>query len=177
MTREEFESILEEAFLEGYNDAMEEIFEEDSSFDLEEEMDSYNESNAATKAKNRETAKRVLEKHYQKAWDKEGNDERYVMNRQLPNGKYPNNPHIVPFKNGKIKDVQSMRYWRTSRTDDPYRDDTNRYMKLNENIKKRKMNKDDIEDYKDEIKSAARRIKNRNNYGDGALYNKKRLPK
>ena len=30
MTREEFESILEEAFLEGYNDAMEEIFEESS---------------------------------------------------------------------------------------------------------------------------------------------------
>ena len=27
MTREEFESILEEAFLEGYNDAMNEIFE------------------------------------------------------------------------------------------------------------------------------------------------------
>ena len=44
MTREEFESILEEAFIEGYNDAMEEIFEEESSFDLEEEMDSYNES-------------------------------------------------------------------------------------------------------------------------------------
>ena len=90
MTREEFESILEEAFLEGYNDAIEEIFDEsegltykvkdkgysvarlnkqkkeqlkdylkkhtvslkdlekaaneDTSFDLEDEMDSYTES-------------------------------------------------------------------------------------------------------------------------------------
>ena len=44
MTREEFESILEEAFLAGYNDAIDEIFEEDNTFDLEDEMDSYNET-------------------------------------------------------------------------------------------------------------------------------------
>ena len=37
MTREEFESILEEAFMAGYNDAIDEIFEEDNTFDLEDE--------------------------------------------------------------------------------------------------------------------------------------------
>ena len=44
MTREEFESLLEEAFMAGYNAVLEEVFEEDSSFDLEKEMDNYNEA-------------------------------------------------------------------------------------------------------------------------------------
>ena len=48
MTKKEFESLLEEAFLEGYNDAMEEIFSEDASFDLEDEMDNYNENMSDT---------------------------------------------------------------------------------------------------------------------------------
>ena len=43
MTKKEFESLLEEAFIKGYNDAMDEIFNEDTSFDLEDEMDNYNE--------------------------------------------------------------------------------------------------------------------------------------
>ena len=43
MTKKEFESLLEEAFIKGYNDAIDEIFEEDASFDLEDEMDNYNE--------------------------------------------------------------------------------------------------------------------------------------
>ena len=41
MTREEFESILEEAFLCGYEDAIDEIFEEDNTFDLEDEYNNY----------------------------------------------------------------------------------------------------------------------------------------
>ena len=69
MTREEFESILEEAFLAGYNDAIDEIFEEDSSFDLEDEMDSYLESNKETKARNREIGKRAFEKRLQNSSD------------------------------------------------------------------------------------------------------------
>ena len=44
MTRDEFEALLEEAFIEGYNNAIDEVFDEDSDFDLEEEMDNYNES-------------------------------------------------------------------------------------------------------------------------------------
>ena len=44
MTRDEFEALLEEAFLAGYNDAIDEIFEEDNTFDLEDEYDYYNES-------------------------------------------------------------------------------------------------------------------------------------
>ena len=44
MTREEFESILEEAFMAGYNDAIDEVFKEDNTFDLEDEMDSYDEA-------------------------------------------------------------------------------------------------------------------------------------
>ena len=53
MIREEFEALLEEAFIEGYNDAIDEIFEEDNTFDLENEMDSYLESNKETKARNK----------------------------------------------------------------------------------------------------------------------------
>ena len=52
MTREEFESLLEEAFIEGYNSVIEEIEEEvydESKFDLEEEMDAYSEANDDTK--------------------------------------------------------------------------------------------------------------------------------
>ena len=41
MTRDEFEALLEEAFMAGYEDAIDEIFEEDNTFDLEDEMDSY----------------------------------------------------------------------------------------------------------------------------------------
>ena len=44
MTREEFESILEEAFMAGYEDAMNEVFDEESTFDLESEMNAYTES-------------------------------------------------------------------------------------------------------------------------------------
>ena len=43
MTREEFESILEEAFMAGYEDAIGEIFDEDYDFDLEDDADSYTE--------------------------------------------------------------------------------------------------------------------------------------
>ena len=49
MTREEFESLLEEAFMAGYEDAIDEIFEEDNTFDLEDEMDSYLEARDDTK--------------------------------------------------------------------------------------------------------------------------------
>ena len=41
MTHDEFEALLEEAFLAGYNDAIDEIFEEDNTFDLEDEYDYY----------------------------------------------------------------------------------------------------------------------------------------
>ena len=44
MTRDEFEYLLEEAFMAGYEDAIDEIFEEDNTFDLEDEYDYYNES-------------------------------------------------------------------------------------------------------------------------------------
>ena len=40
MTKDEFEALLEEAFEMGYNDAL----EEDSSYDLEAEMDAYDEA-------------------------------------------------------------------------------------------------------------------------------------
>ena len=42
MTRDEFDALLEEAFIEGYNNAMDEIFDEDY-IDIEDDMDSYNE--------------------------------------------------------------------------------------------------------------------------------------
>ena len=64
MTREEFEALLEEAFIEGYNDAIDEIFEEDNTFDLEDEMDSYLESNKETKARNKKTLQNYIK--YQK---------------------------------------------------------------------------------------------------------------
>ena len=41
MTRKEFEALLEEAFMTGYEDAMADIFDEDSSFDVMQEMDKY----------------------------------------------------------------------------------------------------------------------------------------
>lgn len=43
-TEEEFQALLEEAFEAGYNTALDEIFDEDSSYDLEEEMSAYNEN-------------------------------------------------------------------------------------------------------------------------------------
>ena len=45
MTREEFEALLEEAFIEGYNNAYEEIEEilDEDYIDIEDNMDSYNE--------------------------------------------------------------------------------------------------------------------------------------
>ena len=49
MTRDEFEYLLEEAFMAGYEDAIDEIFEEDNTFDLEDEMDSYLEGDDDTK--------------------------------------------------------------------------------------------------------------------------------
>ncbi len=62
MTRDEFESILEEAYIEGYNSALEDIQEDildEEAFDLEDDYDYYTESNKETKARNRETAKKV----------------------------------------------------------------------------------------------------------------------
>ena len=59
MTRDEFEALLEEAFIEGYNNAIDEIFEEDNTFDLEDEMDSYVE---AQKSNGRDVAKEYLDK-------------------------------------------------------------------------------------------------------------------
>ena len=45
MTREEFESLLEEAFIEGYNNAMDEVEEilNEDYIDIEDDIDSYNE--------------------------------------------------------------------------------------------------------------------------------------
>ena len=60
MTREEFEALLEEAFIEGYNDAIDEIFEEDNTFDLEDEYDYYNESSKFKKELNKARLQHAL---------------------------------------------------------------------------------------------------------------------
>jgi hypothetical protein len=50
-TEEELYSLLEEAFEEGYNSALEEVFEEDSPYDLEAEMDAYDEASTLERIK------------------------------------------------------------------------------------------------------------------------------
>ena len=67
MTREEFESILEEAFLEGYNNAIDEIEEilDEDYIDIEDDYGYYTESNAAARARKKEIIARNLGTEYQ----------------------------------------------------------------------------------------------------------------
>jgi hypothetical protein len=65
MTREEFESILEEAYIEGYNTAIEDIQEDildEEAFDLEGEYDYYTESSKAKKEQNKATLQHTLDR-------------------------------------------------------------------------------------------------------------------
>lgn len=64
MTREEFEYILEEAYIEGYNTALEDIEEDildEEAYDLEGEYEYYTESNAAARKRKKEIIERNLE--------------------------------------------------------------------------------------------------------------------
>ena len=65
MTREEFESILEEAFLEGYNNAYEEIEEilDEDYIDIEDDMDSYNEESGHLRKMHRHFSQSSPHKH------------------------------------------------------------------------------------------------------------------
>jgi len=65
MTREEFESILEEAYIEGYNTAIEDIQEDildEKAYDLEDEYEYYNEAWKPSEFKSKE-AEEEAKKH------------------------------------------------------------------------------------------------------------------
>ena len=103
MTREEFESILEEAFLKGYNDTMDEIFNEDTSFDLEDEYEYYTESNAATKASHRNIIKSKF---------KDGSHEVKAKGYDINDDEDEDSSKVVTVKNGRVKDVKNwQRGW------------------------------------------------------------------
>ena len=103
MTREEFEALLEEAFIEGYNNAIDEIFEEDNTFDLEDEMDSYLESNAATKSRNRSITRSNF---------KDGVSEVPSKGYNVNYDEDEDSSKIITVKNGRVKDVHNwQRGW------------------------------------------------------------------
>ena len=170
MTREEFESILEEAFLEGYNDAMEEIFEED--------MDIYTESNKETKARNRETTKRVLDREYSDE-GKYDNMGLYLKYPSTTRNVERDNPHAVITKNGKVSRISSLQYnkagYNNNRITYPRRDDLDKMMSVNKS-----RNKTEMDDLKDRLRDAAemrRRLKLSQNKTAAEKYYKSRLPK
>ena len=85
-TEREVREMLDKAFQEGYDngiddtlDYIDENYELDDSFDLEDEYDYYTESNAATKARNREIGKRAFKKRLED--EKGGGTAKYYYNK------------------------------------------------------------------------------------------------
>ena len=96
MTREEFESILEEAFIEGYNNAYEEIEEilDEDYIDIEDDMDSYNEEQDGHPRTLRGTGIHMLPKGAYKAF-KDSRKEYIKANNYADDiNKYPRNSQI-----------------------------------------------------------------------------------
>ena len=130
MTRDEFEALLEEAFMAGYEDAEEDIVQE---------------SNAATKARNREIGNKVIEGRFRPVRftdkkDDEDNQKKHLA--MATKSIFDKNPSLIRRNDsGRIKDVSSQSYGTNKFTRDynlkmtPYLDRTNVIMNTNKMLK------------------------------------------
>ena len=100
MTREEFESILEEAYIEGYNTAIEDIQEDildEEAYDLENEYGYYNEARM-----DREGADNVA-KNYLSKYKKDNPHRKTLMRYAAIAGSDRDYPNAIKHTLGKIE--------------------------------------------------------------------------
>ena len=109
MTRDEFESLLEEAFLAGYEDAMNEVFEESDNIEIED-YDVYDESSKNVRRQmdklNSSSDKDSYAIYKNGKADKEGNYDPKAINKGLNWTRYTKDYNADKDKNGEYKASQ-----------------------------------------------------------------------
>ncbi len=171
MTREEFESILEEAYIEGYNNAISDIQEDildEEAYDLEGDYDYYTETKTHNKFLHAIDADKAMKSgryHPIEFSDKKDNEEnKQTMKAAYTSPIFDRNPMYVRRDDiGRVKNVKSMAHSNErSVKHSPYLDRTNNFIatnKLIKNIKDPKERAERIAKAKETLKRLAEKRK------------------